>query len=136
MQMQHATHLKGLYLDTLFQLAMATEAFTHSSIEHVHTRVLMCKRDTKAEMRQRVIVSWVAAPTSQKSWKTAMRFICFILPWMQRSGTPGRSRRSISYTYFTCLHVDRNTSTFACGARTHTHQHISSCQLFCARCII
>ena len=46
--------------------------------------------------------------------KAAMRFICFILPWMQRSGTPGRSRRNTSYVYFTCLHVDRNTNTFAC----------------------
>ncbi len=54
-----------------------------------------------------------------------MRFICFILPWMQRSGTPGRSLRSTSYVYFTCLHVDRNTSTFACAKRT-THFTISA----------
>ena len=44
-----------------------------------------------------------------------MRLSCFMPPCRQRSGAPGRSRRSASYTNFTCLHVDRNTTTLACA---------------------
>jgi hypothetical protein len=42
-----------------------------------------------------------------------MRLSCFILPCSARSGTPGRSLRNASYANFTCLHVEKNTRTFA-----------------------
>lgn len=38
-----------------------------------------------------------------------MRFICFCLPWMARSGTPGRIFEKASCTNRTCLHAEKNT---------------------------
>ncbi len=60
-----------------------------------------------------------------------MRLSCFMPPCRQRSGAPGRSRRSASYTNFTCLHVDRNTTVLACRPPRAPAPPVSALALSC-----
>ncbi len=46
--------------------------------------------------------AWGGLLTWQNSWKTTMRFICFMPPCRARSGTPGRSLRNASWKKRTC----------------------------------